>query len=57
MLGQNYFAEPDQHVWTFLTPILMWRVTYRVALKAWHYEEALVYLIVGSQWIRVGFRV
>jgi len=28
MLGQNYFAEPDQHVLTFLHPISMWRVTY-----------------------------
>jgi hypothetical protein len=28
MLGQNHFAEPTQHVLTFLHPILICRVTY-----------------------------
>jgi hypothetical protein len=27
-LGQNHFAEPNQHVLTFLHPILIWRATY-----------------------------
>jgi hypothetical protein len=28
MLGQNHFAEPNQHVLSFVHPILICRVTY-----------------------------
>jgi hypothetical protein len=28
LLGQKHFAAPNQHVFTFLHPILIWRVTY-----------------------------
>jgi hypothetical protein len=28
LLGQNHFAEPNQHVLTFLHPIWIWRATY-----------------------------
>jgi hypothetical protein len=34
MLDQNHFAEPNQHVLTFLHPILMCKVTYWVHERA-----------------------
>jgi hypothetical protein len=33
MLGQNHFAEPNQHVLTFLHPILISWVTYWVPVE------------------------